>query len=197
MKSLYLGSLQFLLASVELIRHCQAWLGCSHGYVRMIVYTHPTGCSTPDVVLPIFVLGFNQIWGTLNHFKVNCMSFYKREGTKPCSLNPSEDQRRLLSVQVSAHFSQHSAQKYSPAFPSHFCKAPLLASRFLASPGLSFSWFLCFPFTIHQKGGVGPSPSTHGGFVRGCLCSEQGQGSLPRVVTALGWFRGHHPARPW
>lgn len=120
-----------------------AWL--QHGFMRIRAYTHPRGCSTPDAVFPIFILVFNQIWGTLNHFKVSCMRFPKREGTKPCFLNPSEDQKMAFPACRSQHLST-STQPKNTLWLCLLPSAKLLCSPpafwvlpVSASPGLSAS----------------------------------------------------------
>lgn len=144
-----------------------------HGFVRMIAYTHPRGCSIPDAVFPIFILGFNHIWDILNHFKVNSMSFPKREGIKPCFLNPSEDQKMAFECADLSMFQPASSPKVLSNFGFSLLQgsfARLLLFGFSLS---QLPLVFLLPFHSPQKTRVGQNPSTHGGFVRGCLCSEQ------------------------
>lgn len=156
-----------MLNSSGTVRHGLApvWV-CEHDSLHS-----PRGCSIPDAVFPLFILGLNQIWGTLNHFKLNYMSFPKREGTKPCFLSPSEDQKMA--------FMCAGLSRFQPApSPEVLCSFALSLLQGSFARLLLFGFFLSqlplvFLLFFHNPPGAGQSPSAHGVFVRGCLCSEQ------------------------
>lgn len=108
-----------------------AWV-CEDGSLHS-----PQGLFHPDAVFPIFILGFNQIWGTLNHFKVNCMSFSKREGTKPCFLNPSENQKMAFERAGLSTFQPAPSPKVLPSFAFSLLQG-------------SFARLLLFGFSLSQ-----------------------------------------------